>query len=54
MVKMNVIRLHSHEIFTETVNKRALDHKDDKLVLIEDRISTLPYGHYKLRSNQKI
>ena len=30
MRQMNVIRSHKHEVFTETVNKVALSHEDDK------------------------
>lgn len=30
MRKMNVIRSHLHDIYTETVNKVALSHEDDK------------------------
>ena len=47
MRKMNVIRSHKHEIFTETVNKIALSANDDKRIILEDKISTLAYGHYK-------
>ena len=48
MRKMNVIRSHGHEIFSETVNKIALSGNDDKRIILEDRISTLSYGHYKI------
>ena len=48
MRKMNVIRSHGHEIFSETVNKIALSANDDKRIILEDRISTLSYGHYKI------
>ena len=30
MRQLNVIRSHKHEVFTETVNKVALSHEDDK------------------------
>ena len=30
MRQMNVIRSHKHEVFTQTVNKVALSHEDDK------------------------
>ena len=46
MREMNVIRSHKHEIFSETVNKIALSANDDKRIM-EDKISTLAYGHYK-------
>ena len=41
MRKMNVIRSHKHEIFSETVNKIALSANDDKKIIFEDKISTL-------------
>ena len=47
MRKMNVIRSHKHEIFTETVNKIALSANGDKRIILEDKMSTLAYGHYK-------
>ena len=48
MKKINVIRSYGHEIFSETVNKIALSVNDDKRIILEDRISTLSYGHYKI------
>ena len=48
MRKMNVIRSHGHEIFSETVNKIALSANDDKRIIMKDKISTLSYGHYKI------
>ena len=45
MRKMNVIRSHKHEIFSETVNKIALSANDDKRMIMKDKISTLAYGH---------
>ena len=47
--KMNVIRSHGHEIYTEEVNKVALSRDDDKRIILEDGIHTLAYGHYKKR-----
>ena len=49
MRKMNVIRSHKHEIFTEEINKVALSGNDDKRIISKDRIRTLAYGHYSLR-----
>ena len=46
--KMNVIRSHKHEIFTEEINKIALSAEDDKRVVLEDGIHTLAYGHYSI------
>ena len=48
MRKMNVIRSRGHEIFSETVNKIALSANDDKRTILEDKISTFAYGHYKI------
>ena len=48
MRKMNVIRSYKHEIFSETVNKIALSANDDKRIILEDKISTLSYSHYKI------
>ena len=48
MRKMNVIRSHRHEIFTETVNKVALSANDDKRVIMGDGIHTLAHGHCSL------
>ena len=45
MRKMNVIKSHKHEIFSETVNKIALSANDDKRIIMEDKISTLALGY---------
>ena len=50
MRKMNVIRSHKHEIYTEEVNKIALSAEDDKRVIQEDGIHTLAYGHYLIEN----
>ena len=47
MRKMNVIRSHGHEIFSETVNKISLSANDDKRIILEDKISTRANSHYK-------
>ena len=46
MRKMNVIRSYKHEMYTETVNKVALSHEEDKRNILEDGIHTLAHGHY--------
>ena len=46
--KMNLIRSHLHEIYSETVKKVALSVDDDKRVIGADGISTLAYGHHML------
>ena len=45
MRKMNVIRSHKHEVFSETVNKIALSANDDKRIILDDKISTLAFGY---------
>ena len=47
--KMNVIRSHCHEIYTEEINKIALSSDDDKRVVIADGIHTQAYGHTNLK-----
>ena len=46
--RMNVIRSHRHDIYTEEVNKIALSADDDKRVIMKDGIHTLALGHFKL------
>ena len=48
MRKMNIIRSHCHEVFSEEVNKIALSSEDDKRVIIENHINTKAHGHYSL------
>ncbi|XP_072051648.1 uncharacterized protein [Amphiura filiformis] len=47
--EMNVIRSYKHDIYTETVNKVALDVNDDKRVILEDGIHTHAIGHYAVK-----
>jgi len=47
--KMNVIRSHLHEVYTKEVNKVALSADDDKRVILADGISTLAYGHWRVK-----
>ena len=42
-----LIRSHKHEVYTEEVNKVALSGDDDKWIVMEDRIRTLAYGHFR-------
>ena len=46
--KMNVIRSHKHDIYTEEVNKVALSSNDDKRHLLEGQTTTLPLGNYRI------
>ena len=48
LLPMNVIRSHKHELYSETINKIALSAADDKRVILDDGISTLAIGHYRL------
>ena len=47
--KINVVRSHCHEIYTEEINKIALSSDDDKRVIMADGIHTLAYGHTNLK-----
>ena len=46
--KVNVIRSHMHEVYTEEVNKIALCPSDDKRHILEDGVHTLALGHYRI------
>ena len=48
--KMNVIRSHCHEIYTEEFNKIALSSDDVKRVIMADGIQTLAYEHTNLKN----
>ena len=48
--KMNVIRSHCREIYTEEIHKIALSSDDDKRVIMADGIHTLAYGHTILKN----
>ena len=48
MRMMNVINHRKHELFTEQINKKALSVDDDKRIILEDKVSTIAIGHYKL------
>ena len=49
--KINVIRRHCHQVYTEDINKYALSSDDDKRVIMADRIHTLAYGHTNLQKS---
>ena len=46
--KMNVIRSHCHQIYTEEINKNALSSDDNKRIMMADGIHTLAYGQTNL------
>ena len=45
---MNMIRSEKHKLFTVKQNKSTLSAYDDKRYILEDGITTLPYGHYSI------
>ncbi|XP_072018277.1 uncharacterized protein [Amphiura filiformis] len=45
MRTMNVIRSYKHEVYTETINKVALDPHDGKRKILDDKIHTHAYGY---------
>ena len=42
--EINLIRNYKHEIFSETVSKKALTAFDDQRYIMSDGINALPYG----------
>ena len=48
--KMNVIRSHMHEVYTEEVNKIALCPDDDKRHILEDGVHIIHSSDLKLFS----
>ena len=46
--RMNVIRSHKHEVYTEEVNKIALCPDDDKRHIIEGQKDTLALWHHRI------
>ena len=47
-VSVTTFQNREHNMYTTTRSKIALDANDDKRVILPDKISTLPYGHYLL------
>ena len=48
-VAMNIIRSKNHNLFSIRQNKMALNSKDEKRYVCNNRINTLPYGHYSIK-----
>ena len=46
--RMNIIRSHRHEVYTEEVNKVALCPSDDKRHILENGVHTLAFRHYMI------
>ena len=44
--KMNLIMHKKHDLFSVCTEKIALSSKDDKRILLHDKINTLAHGHY--------
>jgi len=43
--EMNCIRAYKHELYTITINKLALSPKDDKRIVCDNKIDTVPFGY---------
>lgn len=46
---MTSFRSYKHEVKTISTNKLALNRYDDKRYVMENRIDTLPWGHYRIK-----
>ena len=44
-INQNVIRSYNHQLYSETVNKVALNYCDDKLYIYDDNIHTFKFGY---------
>ena len=49
--EMNSLRTDNHIMQTTHSVKLALNHFDDKRWLMDDGVTSYPYGHYKLDNN---
>ena len=49
--KINAIRSNNHQLSTYEINKTSLSCYDDKRYILDDGISSLAYGHYKISKN---
>ena len=47
-------RSHHHNIYTEKMSKNALSGNDDKCFILDDNITTLTLGHYRIKEIQKL
>jgi hypothetical protein len=54
IIKQNLFRTRLHQIYTETVNKIALSHRDDKVFILNDGVNCLSLGHYKTKDYRLI
>lgn len=44
--KFNNIRSYNHQLYSITETKKAISSNDDKRYTLQDKVHTLPYGHY--------
>ena len=44
------IRSYDHQLYNISMNKFGLSPYDDKRYILNDGISTLPYGHWKIKN----
>jgi hypothetical protein len=49
-INQNVIRSYKHQLFSETINKVALNCFDDKRFIANDNIHTYSFGHKDIRN----
>jgi hypothetical protein len=47
-VNMQQIRSYNHEIYSIQLTKTGLSPYDDKRYVLDDKVSTLAYGHYAI------
>ena len=45
---MNLIKSKLHKVHTETINKICLSAFDNKRFILDDGITELAFGHYKI------
>lgn len=48
IAKFNNIRSFNHQLYSVTETKKALSAADNKRYILEDKIRTLPFGHYSI------
>ena len=50
---MNSIRNKNHNLFTERIEKVALNANDDKRIILNNKIDTLTYEHHRTLKQSK-
>lgn len=48
--EFNTIRSFNHQLYSVRLNKKFLSINDDKRVILQDNVHTLPHGHFKFRA----